>query len=112
VDLAGPRDRLEQGGTQRRIEGVDRRRDLLYGHPQGVHAYAVETLRRIYDRPGTMLADRLDNRAHQLHGGGDVEGGTGQQAARVGSGAAQVDPGQHTWKSKRLSRSGHAPPNG
>ena len=39
--------------------------------------------------------DRLDDRADLLDGDGDVELGTGQQAARVPSGAAQVDPVQH-----------------
>jgi hypothetical protein len=51
-----------------------------------------------------MLPDRLHDRAHRLHGGGYVEGGSGQQAARVGGGAAQVDPVQHTTESRRTVR--------
>ncbi|GHJ13860.1 hypothetical protein TPA0908_18550 [Micromonospora sp. AKA38] len=47
-----------------------------------------------------MLADRLDEGADPLDRDGDVELGTGQQAARVGHPAAQVDPIQHTCESR------------
>jgi hypothetical protein len=42
-----------------------------------------------------MLMDRLDDRTDPLDGSGDVELGAGQQAARIPTGAAQVDPVQH-----------------
>jgi hypothetical protein len=47
-----------------------------------------------------MLVDRLDDRADSLDRHGDVELGTGQQAARVAHAAAQVDPIQHPCESR------------
>lgn len=57
-----------------------------------------------------MLADRLHEGADPLDRHGDVELGTGQQAAGVTDAAAQVDPIQHACESRRPGRRRPAPP--
>lgn len=104
VHLAGPRDRLQQRGAHLGSEGALRLGDRLGGHPQHLGRDPVEALTGLPDRRVTMLPDRLHEGADPLDGHGDVELGTGQQAARVTDAAAQVDPVQHPCESRRPAR--------
>jgi hypothetical protein len=100
VHLAGPGDDLQQGRADVVVQGVGRRGDLLGRHAQALQAYAVESLGCLGNRAEPMLAHALDDSADLLHRGGHVKLGTGQQAARVPSGTAQVDFSQHAAKSR------------
>ena len=88
-------DKVALGGVDLRVELFSRGRDGLPGHPQALELYAVEAMGRLADRRETMIPDRRHDGTDLLDRHGDVELGTGQQAARVPVGAAQVGPIQH-----------------
>ena len=92
---AGAPDRLLEGGADGGVEAGHRLRDGLGGHAQLSRAHAVEALGPVQDRVGAprldVADDGKDRGGRLLH----VDGGPGQDGARVRIGAAQVDPLDH-----------------
>ncbi len=72
---AQPADRLLEGGTDRRVELLQRRGQRGLGHPDVVAAHAVEALVVVEHRLETPGADRLADRVHRRDRRLDVEVG-------------------------------------
>ena len=98
VEGAGPLDRVQQGGSQHRVERRLGGGQLVGGGPPGVRGRVdpVEAAGRLGDGGVPAGGDVLDQLPHPGPGRLDgVGGGARQQPGRVAVGASQVDDGQH-----------------
>ena len=78
-----PADRLDQRGPDLRVEPVQRAGQRVGGHPQLGELDAVEAERRLPDRGGAALPDRLDDRPDRVRRRLHVDRGAREHAGQA-----------------------------